>query len=162
MSGSDPVITVINLSGSDPVINPVITVIKSDPVIKKVFKKFPEIEIVTLFGSASKGQLQQDSDIDIAVAANRKLSSEMRTDIYMALEQSLARDIDIIDLNAVNGLILQKALCSGDIIIKKSIPLLARLLKKMWYDQTDMMPKTMMIMENQVKRFIDGQANHTQ
>jgi hypothetical protein len=79
----------------------------------------------------------------------------------MALEESLARDIDIIDLNAVNGHILQKALCSGDIIIKKSVPLLAFLLKKMWYNQIDMMPKTIMIMENQVKRFIDGQTNNT-
>ena len=144
-----------HLSGSDPIIDPIID------KIQKVFKEFPEIEIVTLFGSASKGQLQQKSDVDIAVAAKKKLSNEIRTDIYMALEASLARDIDIIDLNAVNGHILQKALCSGDIIIKKSIPLLAFLLKKMWYNQIDMMPKTIMIMENQVKRFIDGQTNHT-
>ena len=140
-----------HLPGSDPIIDK----------IQKVFKEFPEIEIVTLFGSASKGQLQQKSDVDIAVAAKKKLSNEIRTDIYMALEESLARDIDIIDLNAVNGHILQKALCSGDIIIKKSIPLLAFLLKKMWYNQIDMMPKTIMIMENQVKRFIDGQTNNT-
>lgn len=129
--------------------------------IQKVFKEFPEIEIVTLFGSASSGQLQQTSDVDIAVAAKKKISNEIRTDIYMALEESLARDIDIIDLNAVNGYILQKALCGGDIIIKKSVPLLAFLLKKMWYNQIDMMPKTIKIMENQVKRFIDGQTNNT-
>ncbi len=129
--------------------------------IQKILNEFPEIEIVTLFGSASNDRLRPESDLDIAIAAKKMLSNEIRSDIYRALEQSLARDIDIIDLHAVNGHILQQALCSGDMIIKKSTPLLAYFLKKMWYNQTDMMPKTMMIMKKQVQRFIDGQTNHT-
>gem|GEM_PF-4307950 len=32
-------------------------------------------------------------------------------------------------------------------------PLLAELLKKMWYNQADMMPHTTMIMRKQVRRF---------
>ncbi|NOX32310.1 MAG: nucleotidyltransferase domain-containing protein [Deltaproteobacteria bacterium] len=129
-------------------------------IINQEFKNFPEIEIVILFGSASKGQLTQKSDVDIAVAAKKKISQEKKTDIYLALEKSLARDIDLIDLHEVNGHILKNALCQGEIIIKKSIPLLAFFLKKMWYNQEDMMPKTRMILEKQVRRFINGQADH--
>ena len=38
-------------------------------IINQEFKKFPEIEIVILFGSALKSQLTNKSDIDIAFAA---------------------------------------------------------------------------------------------
>lgn len=124
--------------------------------IKHEFKQFSEVEIVILFGSAAKNQLVRQSDIDIAFAQKRITSPEKQTDIYMALEKSLGRDIDLIDLHQVNGHILKNILCTGDILIKKSIPLLALFYKKMWYNQADMMPKTEMILEKQVNGFING------
>ena len=109
-----------------------------------------------LFGSAAKDQLIRQSDIDIAFAQKRITSHEKQTDIYMALEKSLRRDIDLVDLHKVNGHILKKILCEGDTLIKGSIPLMAFFLKKMWYNQADMMPKTKMILEKQVNGFING------
>ena len=123
--------------------------------IKHDFKKFPEVEIVILFGSAIKDQLIHQSDIDIAFAQKTKTSYEKKTDIYITLEKSLGRDIDLIDLHQVNGHILKNILCEGDTLIKKSIPLFAFFLKKMWYNQADMMPKTRMILEKQVNEFIN-------
>jgi len=124
--------------------------------IKYEFKKFPEIEIVILFGSAINGRLVSQSDIDIAFAQKKTTSHEKKIDLYINLERSLGRDIDLIDLHQVNGHILKNILCEGDILIKKSIPLLAFFLKKMWYNQADMMPKTRMILETQVDGFING------
>ncbi len=132
---------------------------KIKTIINKEFKTFPEVEIVILFGSAIKGQLTPISDIDIAFAAKTCTLYEKKHKIYLALEKSLKRDIDLIDLHQVNGHILKNILCNGEIIKKKSIPLLASFFKKMWYNQEDMMPKTRMILEKQVKRFIDGQAD---
>ena len=129
--------------------------------IQAVFKEFPDILIVTVFGSAAKGELRKDSDIDIAVAADAPLSFDRKTDIYLALMKAFNREIDLIDLNQVTGVILKSALCSGEIIIKRSIPLLARLLKKLWYNQADMMPNTIMVMEEQIQRFVDGQTDHS-
>jgi predicted nucleotidyltransferase len=117
--------------------------------------------IVTVFGSASRGTLRENSDIDIGVAADRQLSLEQKTDIYMALSTAFERNIDLIDLNQVNGAILKSALCSGEIVIKRSVPILARLLKKLWYNQADMMPNTKMVMEQQIQRFIDGPRDHS-
>ena len=98
--------------------------------IKHEFNKFPEVEIVILFGSVAKDQLIRQSDIDIAFAQKRMTSHEKKTAIYMALEKSLGRDIDLVDLHQVNGHILKNILCEGDALIKKSIPLMAFFLKK--------------------------------
>ena len=129
--------------------------------LQKVFERYPTILIVTVFGSASRGMLKENSDIDIGVAADRQLSFDLKMDICLALSSAFGREIDLIDLNQVNGVILKSALCSGEIVIKRSVPLLARLLKKLWYNQVDMMPNTIMVMEHQIQRFIDGQTDHS-
>ncbi len=124
--------------------------------IKTVLKSFPDIYIATIFGSASKGRLKPDSDIDVAVAGDDKLDFERKAQLSYALSIALKHDIDLIDLNQVNGTILKSALCSGEVVIKLSIPVFARILKKLWYNQVDMAPHTTMIMEKQIHRFLHG------
>ncbi len=124
--------------------------------IKHEFTKFPEVEIVIIFGSAVKNQLSRQSDIDIAFAQKKTASCEKKTQIYIALEKALKRDIDLIDLHQIDGHILKNILCEGDVLVKKSVHLLAFFLKKMWYNQADMMPNTRMILEKQVNGFING------
>ncbi len=123
------------------------------PSIQSVLEKYPEILIATLFGSAAQGRMTDTSDIDIAVACSRPLSCEEKMSLAAALETAVQRDIDLVDLQQVSGPILQQALCTGRIILKKSPPLLAELLRKMWYNQADMMPHTTMIMRKQLRRF---------
>ncbi len=129
--------------------------------LQAVFDPYPDILLVTLFGSAATGTLRYDSDMDIAVASEQQLTIDRKTEIHMALVDTFNRPIDLIDLNEINGPILRTALCSGNIVIKHSVPLLASMLKKMWYNQADMMPLTTMIMERQIQRFIDGPADYS-
>lgn len=124
--------------------------------IEHEFEKFPEVEIVIVFGSAVKDRLARKSDIDIAFAQKKMASYEKKTQIYIALEKAMRRDIDLIDLHQVNGHILKNILCEGDVLVKRSVPLFAFFLKKMWYNQADMMPNTRMILEKQVNGFING------
>ncbi len=121
--------------------------------IQNVLAKFPEVRIATLFGSAAQDRMTATSDIDIAIACKKPLSSKEKISLSAALETAVQRTIDLIDLQQVSGPILQQALCTGRIILKKSPPLLAGLLKKMWYNQADMMPHTVMIMRKQIQRF---------
>jgi len=122
-------------------------------IIQDVLTRFPEIKIVTLFGSAASGRLKPNSDIDIAVAAQEKLSFDQKFDIMIALTNTLIREIDLIDLQAVAGPILEEALCTG-IVIKKT-DLFAKLIQKMWYNQADMMPLTRMIIKKRCQRFVE-------
>jgi len=124
--------------------------------ILSVMDNYPEIHIVILFGSAARNRLRPDSDIDIAVAGSRMFSSDQKYDMLLSLSEVLARDVDIVDLQAVAGPILQQALCKGVIIKKTSPPILAELIKKMWYNQADMMPYTRRILKARCKRFIHG------
>jgi predicted nucleotidyltransferase len=63
-----------------------------------------------LFGSGAKGHLQFDSDIDIAVAGDCALSSEVRYRLIAKLAAIMNRPIDLIDLKTARGLVFARAL----------------------------------------------------
>jgi len=124
--------------------------------IQKILAAYPEILIAILFGSAGKGRLTAGSDIDIAVAAGHPLSYEQKNELHRALSRALPYEVDLIDLQSVSGVILQQALCTGVIVQKKSPAHLAALLKKMWFNQADMMPYTRLILKKHSERFVNG------
>nr|MBF0222225.1 nucleotidyltransferase domain-containing protein [Desulfobulbaceae bacterium] len=123
--------------------------------IKEVSKLFPDICVVTVFGSVVSGRTTPDSDIDIGVAGDRPLSFDQKTDLLLAFSRVLVYEVDLIDLQAVSGLILQQALCTGKVIIKDDFVYPA-LIKKMWFEQVDMMPLTRMVLERHCRRFANG------
>ena len=120
--------------------------------IQEALANRKDIKIATVFGSASRGMLGPESDIDIAVAAEKPLELEEKIALHHLLARKLAREVDLIDLQAVSGVILQQALCAGH-FVRKDSSLMAFLLKKMWYNQEDMMPLTRMILSQRAYRF---------
>jgi len=125
--------------------------------IQETLKSYSEIQIATLFGSAAKNRLTPYSDIDISVAAAKPILFEQKMDIIVSLSKTLPYSVDLIDLQSVSGPILQEALCTGLLIKKSSISLYAQLIKKMWYNQEDMMPLTRMVMIKRCERFINNE-----
>lgn len=97
--------------------------------IREVLKDEPEIVFALLFGSAARDRLTLESDIDIAVAAERPLSYEQRLHLISVFSRTLPWEVDLVDLQSVSGPILQQALCKGVHIKKTSSPVLAQLLK---------------------------------
>jgi len=122
-----------------------------------VLKQFPEIQVVTIFGSAANNRLMPDSDLDIAVAADIPLSFDQKYELMDALLKAFSREIDLIDLQSVAGPILQEALCTGIVVKKDSVSLFYQLIKKMWLNQADMMPLTRMIIVHRCKRFVQNE-----
>lgn len=116
----------------------------------------PEILFATAFGSLVNGRLTSTSDVDIAIAGEGRFDFEARLRIMDELGQIVLRDVDLIDLNTVSGPILSQALCSGVIIKKQSTVLYANLMKKLWYNQADMMPNIVMCMKAHSQRFLNG------
>ena len=108
--------------------------------ISTVLMEFPQIVFAALFGSAAKGRLTEQSDVDIAVAARERLSVETRGELAVALSSALGREVDLVDFQTVSGLILEQALCTGKIVKNADHELYARLMKRLWYNQADMMP----------------------
>jgi predicted nucleotidyltransferase len=129
--------------------------------VQGVLKGFPDIYLATVFGSAVKNKLKPGSDIDIAVAGLEPLGFDRKTQLYLALSKVFQQNVDLVDLHQLDGEILKNALCTGEIVIKRSTNLLAEILKKLWYNQADMMPHRTMIMEKQIQRFIHGKTNNS-
>ena len=125
-------------------------------VIETALSGYPEIHTIILFGSAIKDRLRADSDIDIAVAAERSLSVEQFRKLAASLNGSLSHPVDLIDLKAVSGPILKEALCTGEVIRKSSVIQFAQLIKKMLYNQSDMMPNSLIMLSRHCERFING------
>ena len=114
-----------------------------DQLLKKKIKdklnSLPNIQFATVFGSYAKNCNRPGSDLDIAIAAYEVITDKQMLEIRVQLTIALDKDIDLIDLNTVNGLILCEALCEGEVILKKDTLLYAELIKKLIYDQTDTM-----------------------
>ena len=98
--------------------------------IKDKLNSFSNIHIGIVFGSYAKDCNRSGSDLDIAVAADKSMANQEMAHIKAQLNIALDKDIDLIDLNSVRGLILREALCEGEVILKKDILLLNSLLFK--------------------------------
>ncbi len=124
--------------------------------VGKVLAGYPEIRYAAVFGSLVKNRLTATSDVDIAIAGEKSFSFEFILELANALNDELFHSVDLIDLGVVSGAILQQALCTGVTVKKTSTTLLAGLIKKMWYNQADMMPNVLMSQKRHCARFLNG------
>jgi len=76
-------------------------------------ERFPEIRLALLFGSAAHEHLDVESDIDLAVAADRPLSARQRLAVIDAVAMATGRAVDLVDLMQFNYPITQVALRTG-------------------------------------------------
>jgi predicted nucleotidyltransferase len=106
-----------------------------------------------LYGSAAQGRLTQDSDVDLAVAGLTPLSLDRRLEIAAALSLALDREVDLVDLNAADGLLLCEAL-PGRLVFSKDVELYAALMRRMWYFREDMLPLVHRSMDARVRRLL--------
>ena len=72
----------------------------------------------------------------------------------MQLERELASEVDLVDLQRVNGLILRESLVNGVRVRVHDENLLARLISRMLFHEADMMPNYLMIVESAARAFI--------
>lgn len=96
----------------------ILTLVKSKE-FKDIFLKY-NIRNVIIFGSLTKDEFNEESDIDIAIIGDNKISSNLDLNLTLELEDFLERSIDLIDINDedIENLIKIEALNSEMIIIK--------------------------------------------
>lgn len=100
--------------------------------------------------------MRPDSDVDLALLFDQPLSTERKMAIAARLERALLRTVDLIDLSTISGTILKQVLYKGRVLIQNEEGLFALLLKKMIYNQTDMMPYVTRTLLERQRRFING------
>ena len=111
----------------------------SEPIVG-LLARYPSIKLGIVFGSLADERATPESDLDLGVAATQPLDTAMKTMFIEALAEIAGRPIDLIDLQAVNGPILQQVLTQGQLIYCSDQMLYAALIRDMLFNQSDMMP----------------------
>ncbi|HET6527526.1 MAG TPA: nucleotidyltransferase domain-containing protein [Balneolaceae bacterium] len=108
--------------------------------IKKVLQKHSEIELSILYGSVSENRETFESDLDIAVAGEKPISSKLKMQLIEDLALVSNRPVDLVDLQTTHGTLLKQILTEGSLIYKTSNSLYANIIKRMLFDDADFMP----------------------
>jgi predicted nucleotidyltransferase len=95
-------------------------------IISKEFKNIflnNKIGTVIIFGSFTKDDFNSESDIDIAIIGEDKISFSKELELTQVLEDKLRRNIDLIDINDenINNVIKIAALNSKFIIMRDGL-----------------------------------------
>ncbi len=90
------------------------------------------------------------SDIDIAVAGYNPFDLHYLVHLQSSLSSLLEREVDLVDMNRVEGLILQQIL-KGNVLIKKDTALYAGFIRKVVYFNADILPNIRMILEKRAR-----------
>jgi len=99
----------------------------------------PEMRLVILFGSAAAGTERPDSDIDIAVQADRPLDAAAKMGLIAELAQVTGRAIDLVDLCAVGEPLLAQIIKHGRRLVG-SDEAYSRLITRHLVEEADFLP----------------------
>lgn len=72
--------------------------------------------LIYLFGSAAKGKMGEESDIDIGFLSDNKISSYDIFMIAQELADQLDREVDLVDLNQASTVFQMQVVSSGKVI----------------------------------------------
>ena len=124
--------------------------------VKELLQAVPGLRVALLYGSAATGKMKSGSDVDVAVLFDQPLNAEQKMTLTARLEGAVSRTVDLVDLSTLNGTILKQILCKGQVLIKKESRDLTELLRRMAYNQADMMPYVYRTLAERQERFIHG------
>jgi predicted nucleotidyltransferase len=73
----------------------------------------PDLIGIWLYGSVAKGVDTTESDLDIAVLAQKSLTFETRLSLTAALERQTNRDVDVVDLSTAPAVLRKEVIANG-------------------------------------------------
>jgi uncharacterized protein len=79
-----------------------VTKFQSDTIIKTLASNLPDLQAIYQFGSFGTPLERPDSDIDLAVLAERPLEPVALWSLAQKLSAELHRDVDLLDLRSVS------------------------------------------------------------
>ncbi|MDZ7718329.1 MAG: nucleotidyltransferase domain-containing protein [Balneolaceae bacterium] len=126
-----------------------------DKIIEKTLEQYPVISLGILYGSTVTGKERLESDVDLAIAGEESFSKEILIHIIEELAIKLNRPVDLVDLSETTGTLLHQILTKGKLIYCTDRTLYAELIKKMVFNQADMMPYHNRILKERREQWIE-------
>lgn len=122
----------------------------------KVFRNYDAIKLVILYGSIAENRETSDSDLDLGIAGDKLIPSDLKIEIIEELAAEIERPIDLIDLQSAHGTILKQILTKGSVIYNTDPPLYANIMKRMLFEDADFMPYYYRTIKEQRERWINS------
>ena len=126
------------------------------PVIRETLLAEQGLRLAVIYGSYATGKMHAESDVDLAVLFDGPLGVERRMRLMERLEKGLSKTVDLVDLFLLNGTILRRILCTGQVLVKNDTAALPGLVRRMVYNEADMMPIVKRTLMERQKRFVYG------
>ncbi len=76
----------------------------------------PGIIAIYRFGSSVTGHSRPDSDIDLAILADRRLDPHVRFDLQDRLSAALRRPVDLVDLRSATTVMASQVVTTGVVV----------------------------------------------
>ncbi len=123
---------------------------------REVLTPEPGVKLALIYGSYATGKMRLGSDVDIAVLFERPLNVWQKIALVEQLENKLSLPIDLVDLSTTSGTVLRQILCKGQVLVKNDPAAMETLIRRMIYNQADVMPFVLRTLEERQKRFAHG------
>lgn len=104
-----------------------------------VLRRHPGVHLAVIFGSVAKGSARKESDLDIAVMADRPLSASAKAALIDDLAVATGRPVDLVDLRTAGEPLLGQILKNGQRILGSNGDY-AELVRRHVYAVEDFMP----------------------
>jgi uncharacterized protein len=114
------------------------------------------LKVAIVYGSAARGMMRRESDVDVAVLFEKPLGVNDRLALWERLTAATRREIDLVDLYSLGGEILHQVLTKGRVVVKNDEQAYYRLLQRMVYNAEDFMPQVRQVLRQRVERFAYG------
>lgn len=108
--------------------------------ITEVLARHPSIVIAVLFGSLAANRAHRESDLDLAIDSVAEITPEARIQLIEELAVALGRPVDLVDLARTHNPLLQQVLVHGRLLICHDRTRYAELIRRMAYEEADVMP----------------------
>ena len=110
-----------------------------DSLVRDALARCSNVSLAIIFGSVAAGRPRADSDLDLAVGADKPISMPERIAIIQTLAEVTGRPIDLIDLAAVTEPLLGQILKHGRRVLGSDTSY-GKLISRHLIDQADFMP----------------------
>jgi predicted nucleotidyltransferase len=75
------------------------------------------LRLAILFGSAARGRLRRDSDVDVAILPTGEMSLADELDLQAALERAVGRTVDLVRLDRADPIVRYEVARHGSVLV---------------------------------------------
>jgi predicted nucleotidyltransferase len=119
-----------------------------------LLSKYPELRIAILFGSMAGERVRPDSDLDLALAADRPLDASLKLAVMDDISELTGRTVDVVDLKVVGEPLLGEIITKGIRILVTDQREMERLIRRHLTETEDFLPLRRSILNSRRQAWI--------